>query len=131
MKVKGPEYIMIKKSSIPGAGQGVFATETIKKGKNLGEYSGARLNLDQFLKKKNTDYCFEINRKNKKPIYVDGKIRGSWLSKINGAKTSKEKKKINVFAYQYNEKIYFKTTKNIKNGQELLIDYGNSYWFDE
>jgi SET domain-containing protein len=131
MKIKHPDFITIKKSSIPGAGLGVFAVQAIKKGKRLGEYSGEQLNLGQFLKKKNTDYCFEINRKNKPPFYIDGKFRGSWHSKVNGAKTNTEKKKINVVTYQYNQKIYFKTVKNIKKGQELLIDYGESYWFNE
>jgi hypothetical protein len=52
MKIKHPDFITIKKSSIPGAGLGVFAVQAIKKGKRLGEYSGEQLNLGQFLKKK-------------------------------------------------------------------------------
>ena len=62
--------------------------------------------------------------------YIDAqnKKKSNWLRYVNGAKTKSQKRKINVEAYQYGEKVFYRTIKKIKEKEELIIDYGDEYW---
>ena len=78
---------------------------------------------------------FEVQKKvngKYKLFYIDARKKkySNWARYVNGVKTPLQKKKnLNVRAYQYNEKIFYKTTRNIQQGEELFIDYGDSYWY--
>jgi uncharacterized protein len=135
IKIKSTnEFLTIKKSQIPKAGFGAFASSTINKGTKIGEYQGKLLDQKAYEKLSNQLYIFEVAKKNTKgnykTFYIDAakKAPGRELRFINGAFGKKQKKLINVEAYQYREKIFYRSTKNIKAGEELIIDYGDSYW---
>lgn len=126
--------IIIKKSQIPGAGNGVFATVNIPKGKFLDYYLGELICTKEFYKLKNTQYVFAIDIKTstntQKEYYInalDKKI-SNWTRYVNGAKTAKQEKNINIEAKQKGFNICYYTCKSIKKGEELIMSYGNSYW---
>ena len=134
------EFIYIQKSKIPGAGNGVFSKKKIKSGKKLGEYIGKYYkinnNIDEIYeiinKNSGTDeYVMAINDK-KGDIYalIDGYDNGNWITMINGAKTKEQFNYINCEFYQYNKRMYLKTTKEIQKNDELIIDYGDRYVWD-
>lgn len=118
--------LIIKKSKIKNAGKGVFASKNIPKNTKLGVYKGKLLDNKQLLRKRNTSYVWQINKK----LFVDGStiVKNNILRFVNGCKTKKQHKKCNVFAYIYDKKIHYKTLRNISQGEELLIDYGEEYW---
>lgn len=122
------KFMVVKKSKIKGAGKGVFAKIDIPKGTVLGWYRGKYLTEKQFekLPDSKTDYVWYINDN----LYVDGsKIKkNNMLIYVNGAKTKAQKKKINVDSHNYRKKIWYKTTKKIKKGDELIVDYGEEYF---
>ena len=125
----------IRHSSIPQAGMGIFAKEPISANQRIGHYQGELKTSEQFEKMRDTTYTFEISKKvanRYKLFYIDAKNKrkSNFLRYINGAKTSSQRRKINTTAYQYKEKIFYKTTKAVKAGEELIIDYGDSYWLD-
>lgn len=119
--------LTIKQSTIKGAGLGVFAIQDIRKGTRLGEYCGKILSKEEYEDMQDNDrnYIFEVHRPNQSTFYIDGNCV---LAKVNGVKTTRQKKRINVEAYQYAQCIYFRTTKEVPKGTELIIDYGNKYW---
>lgn len=124
------ELLIIKKSLIPGAGRGAFAKKSLKKGKRLGEYNGKLLNAEDYDALHDKSYIFEVTKKFGKKyylFYIDARS-GDELRFVNGAHGEKQKKKVNVEAYQYAERIFFRTNKDINENEELLIDYGNNYW---
>lgn len=120
--------LRIGTSTIRGAGEGVFAMEDLSKNTRIGEYTGKILNQRQHDRLADTSYIFAVNLPDKTQFYIDGKHSKSLMPKINGAKTKLQQKKINVMAYQYAQRIYYKTTKRVKRGTELIIDYGDEYW---
>ena len=128
------ELIVIKKSKIPRAGLGAFANKDISQGTKIGEYKGDVLDKKAYDKLKNTFYTFEVAKKNKKgsykTYYIDAskKKAGRELRFVNGAHGNKQRKLINLEAYQYAEKIFYRAHKNIRAGEELIIDYGDNYW---
>lgn len=121
--------ISIKKSKIRNAGNGAFATKDLPKNYYLGWYRGKKLTEEQYQKQENDDYIWEVNDKNK-IFYIDARPikNNNKLRYVNGAKTKLQKKKVNVESYQYNKQIRYRTTKKVKSGDELLIDYGDEYF---
>jgi len=128
-KVKGLTKNMytIKTSTIPNAGNGAFANIFLPKGTVLGNYKGKKLTAKQYnrLSENEQEYIWELSSKNG-PIYIDGKpIKTSnWLRYLNDSRDKRQ----NVEPYQYGQKLYYRTIKNIKPGQELFITYGDDYW---
>ena len=124
---KSKKLHLLNRSNIRNAGIGAFANINIKKGTLLGEYKGNYVSKQQFERMRNTNYIFQVNKRGKIHHYIDGR-RGNWITRINGAKTALQVRKINVECYQYGQKIYYKAKKNIKKGEEFIIYYGDEYW---
>jgi SET domain-containing protein len=122
-----PDEYTIKKSTIKNAGKGAFTNVYLPKGTTIGNYHGKKLTAAQYdkLPENKTDYLWEISTP-KGRMYIDAKLKkyGNWLRYLNDSKDSR----INVEPYQYKQKIYYRTTKNIKPGKELFISYGDEYW---
>merc|ERR1711874_45961 len=53
---------------------------------------------------------------------------GNPLRYVNGAKTSQQRKSINCKMHNSGGKVYYCTTKAVKQGEEFLVDYGKHYW---
>lgn len=109
--------VKAKRSS---AGLGLFAQEEIKKGSKVIEYTGEH--IDEAEKdRRGGKYIFSINEE----IFIDGKGRENTARYINHACLP------NTEAVNYDdEKIIIEALRNIKEGEEITLDYGDEY-FDE
>ena len=121
--------LMVRKSTIPKAGKGLFARKDIPKGTKLGYYAGVYLTEEQYNKLRNQDYVWYV----KENLYVDAyPCKKALLRFINSFQSSKQrrkmKKQFNVEPYTYGGKLWYRTIKNVKAGEELFIDYGDDYW---
>lgn len=120
-----PDEYTIKTSTIPNAGNGAFANIFIPKKTTLGYYKGKRLTKKQYDSLKDQSYVWELSSRSG-PVYIDGKNPkiSNWLRFLNDSRDKRE----NVEPYQYRGNIYYRTTKNIKPGEEMFISYGDEYW---
>lgn len=103
----------------PDVGQGLFATDWIKKGDFILEYAGKKIPTKRADAMKSR-YLFEIDRK----WTIDGTTRANLARYINhscapNCEAEIKKGKILVYA-----------VRDIAKGEELTIDYGEEY-FDE
>lgn len=116
----------IKQSKLPYAGKGCFAAQHIKKGVVLGEYKGKILTEKQRNKLKNDDYIWEL----KNNLYLDARthLKNNPMRYVNGCMGLCQCKHENVTAIEKNKKLYYKSIKPIKKGEELIIDYGDEYF---
>ena len=136
-----PDYIKIKRSTLPGAGEGAFVTHAIVKGERLGQYLG---NLTD----KPGDYVFDT----KLPLgagtlQLDGedKATSNWTRYINtGTWEGVTTREPNIeFAYGVTEVpfeidgeireiqtavIFVRAMRDIEAGEELFLSYGNDYF---
>ncbi|OGG45281.1 hypothetical protein A2673_01690 [Candidatus Kaiserbacteria bacterium RIFCSPHIGHO2_01_FULL_50_13] len=103
----------------PEVGQGLFATEWIKKGVFVLEYTGKKVPTKRADTMKSR-YLFEIDRK----WTVDGSSRANLARYINHSCAP------NCEASISKGKILVHTQRDIARGEELTIDYGEEY-FDE
>ncbi len=120
------EHFEVKRSSIKGAGKGLFAKKAIRPGDTIGHYTGKVLTDRQTERKPYSEsvyimwVCKDHNILGEGPLanytrYINHK------SKPNGQiVTSNRWKTARIEAI-----------KHIKPGQEIFIDYGPDYWAEE
>ena len=123
--------LKVKTSTIRGAGKGLFATRTLKPNTPLGEYTGRRT------KKHPTDgsYTWQVNMyddngKFSHLEFIDAKKDDRCVLRyVNGAATAAQRRRINTAMYQYAGRVFYKTLKRVRKGEELIMSYGSLYEF--
>lgn len=122
--------LKVKKSNIPNAGMGIFAMDktkgendiVFKKDKLICPYFGEIIDGEE-LRRRYGKYLAPYGIKIKNETYMDGALQrgiGSILNHKNNrgsnCKFSNNYKTINI-----------KSIKNIRNGDELFVNYGDEY----
>ena len=116
-------------STLPNAGEGLFALIDIEANTKLGEYTGRLLTPEQYKRLPDNTYVFQVTLwKENRKMYIDGNDENNVLRKMNGAKTRRQHMRVNCFTYQYKSRIYFKTLRPVYKGEELICTYGDTYW---
>lgn len=120
-----PKYITIKKSLISNAGLGTFANVDIPKETTIGEYLG-KVYTGKDMVNTSGDYLFSVRVKGKDIKIIDGKNKNesSWVRFVNSPLKFEDG---NAHFYQYAKRIFIKTQKEIKKGEEILAYYGDDY----
>jgi SET domain-containing protein len=134
------KHLKIQKSKIPNAGNGLFALDKskpdnaiiFKKGDKIIDYVGEIVTmrtLDERYGEDNTaPYAVEINKNKDK--YEDSALVRGVASLSNQGNTKKQNN--SKFGLNVREgKAILKAWKNIRNGEEILTDYGRDYTFDK
>jgi hypothetical protein len=100
-------------------GLGLFATRPIKKRLRIAEYRGRRLGIDAALKaeKSGNRYLYEVNSK----ITIDGARHGNIARYFNHSCNP------NCDTFIRDRRVFIRTLRNIKPGEELTYDYGRDY----
>jgi SET domain-containing protein len=128
---------VVKKSTIPGAGKGLFAAVKIKKGEVIGQLGGRLVAEDDY--PKGNHYIATIpecaREKTRPYVYIDSKDYGGHVSrinfapsKINGKDTDFQNaaiKQLCVHPY-----FVFVALKDIEPGTEIWSSYGSNYDYE-
>ena len=115
--------LVVKKSKIRGAGLGLFANMDFPADAVLGEYWGVRTTT----KPANGRYTWRVDTDDG-PVYIDAAQNDCPLRFVNGAKTERQHERINCKTYTSHGALLYVTTRAVKAGEELIIDYGPYYW---
>lgn len=102
------------------AGLGLFAGEAIKKGEVIIEYIGNILNEEEAEKVKTNQYLFEV----KKSKTIDGRVRWNIARYCNHAC----EEATNAESEIKKGRVFIQATKNIKEGEEIVYDYGEEFY---
>ena len=127
MLVDNSKNWSIKKSKVPAAGKGLYSRIAIPKNKILGECYGKRYSAEDY-RNSNVDpmYVWRAND----GTYVDAMpiVRGNPLRYVNAPQNIQQADWVNTKVVMKYGKVYYKTTKKIKPGEELWVDYGGGYF---
>lgn len=122
--------LVVKKSTLPGAGKGLFTKKFIPKGTRIVEYKGRITtwkDVEKEESKGENKYIYYVKRNyviNAEPYkkalakYAND-ARG--LVKIKGVSN-------NAAYTEDGLKVYIEAQKDIPAGAEILVDYGKEYW---
>jgi len=123
LHTKVDKGFIVKASTIPNAGKGLFASKEFKKGEEIGQYTGDKLTRNQADAIPDAqgayilchiDECVDARRTNSTPLRYMNDPRGT------GKRSNARFVASNRFAVR--------TTKKVKKGEELLVEYGRRYW---
>ena len=122
------KHMVVKKSTIPGAGKGLFTKVMIPKGTRIMEYKGKITswnNADH--DDGNNLYLFYVNKNH----VIDGRPYKKSISRYtNDANGFTKIKGIKNNCYYEIDgvKVFIVASKDIPAGSEILVDYGRDYW---
>ncbi|MBA3971901.1 MAG: SET domain-containing protein [Bacteroidetes bacterium] len=123
---------VVKKSTLPDAGKGLFTKIDIKKGERFMEYHGEIVTEAELNRRAENDifgYAFYISKKK----CIDAYYTPHELARYaNDAKGLNKVKGLNNNACYvvYKNSGWIKAEKNIKAGEEIFVSYGAEYWKD-
>jgi SET domain-containing protein len=120
--------LYIKKSTIPGAGKGLFTKRPIPKGTRIVEYKGRRSNWKEVKDQDGKNgYIFYINRSHVLNALPYKKALARFANDAQGL--TRIKGLLNNSEYVVDElKAYIEAKKDIPAGGEIFVDYGKDYW---
>ncbi|KAH9257253.1 hypothetical protein BASA81_004410 [Batrachochytrium salamandrivorans] len=113
----------IAPSSIPGAGEGLFALVDIPPGQRFIEYYGEVLSFKQAKLVRNRNYMKVVSLN--KHIDAQDATISSPARYIND---TPDRSKINCKFVVFQNRVYIETLVLIKAGQEFFVDYGRGHW---
>lgn len=120
--------LVVKKSTLPGAGKGLFTTEFIAKESCIIEYKGTITTWkDANHDDGNNAYIFYVNRNH----VIDACNHPLELARyVNDAKGLQQTKGLRNNARYVVEKkrIFIYALKDIPAGSEIFVGYGKEYW---
>ncbi|XP_047146758.1 oocyte zinc finger protein XlCOF6 isoform X1 [Hydra vulgaris] len=121
-----PEGMEIKKSLIPNAGLGVFATQKFDVDIIFGPYQGIKVPLDVPKDDIDTSYMWRVMKDGVDVYYIDGKDEryANWMRYINCSRYEAEQ---NLEAFHCQGEIYYRIYKQVEKGKEFLVWYGDEY----
>ncbi len=124
--------LIVKKSTIPGSGKGLFTKRDIKKGERIVEYLGEVIDWKECDIRANKDeggYVFFISRNKCIDAYHTPNELARYANDAKGL--TKVKGITNNCNYEiYKKSGWISATKDIKAGSELFVSYGAQYWKD-
>jgi len=122
------KYLVIKKSTIPGAGKGLFTKKMIPKGTRIVEYKGRITTWSEANHKEGLNaYIYYVNKNH----VIDASLRKNELARyVNDAVGFK---KINPHAnnckyVEDNLRVFIESKRDIPANTELFVRYGKKYW---
>jgi uncharacterized protein len=122
------KYLEVKKSTIPGAGKGLFTKVKIEKGTRILQYTGTITTWKDVDHVNGTNpYIYYVNRNH----VIDARKHPKALGRYaNDARGLQRQKGINNNADYVRDglNIYIQAVRNIPAGGEILVSYGKEYW---
>lgn len=127
---------VVKPSLIPGAGNGLFALERIKKGEVIGELGG-KLVTDSYADNGYLAAIPECAWKRTRPFKrMDAEVNGGNVSRINFAPSKINGQETNFQNAEIDQickppYVIFQATRDIEPGEEIYAGYGPDYDYEK
>ncbi|MDQ3049733.1 MAG: SET domain-containing protein-lysine N-methyltransferase [Bacteroidota bacterium] len=122
--------LKVKKSSLPGAGKGLFTPSDIKKGQIVCEYEGERITWKQAIERNDENkggYVFFINNNNCIDAFHYKDTFGRFANDAAGVGRIDGFRNNSTYDIVKN-KVFIRATRNIEAGSEIFVSYGRAYW---
>ncbi|WP_153799230.1 SET domain-containing protein [Foetidibacter luteolus] len=122
------KQLVVKKSTLPNAGKGLFTREFIPKGTRIVEYTGTVTTWKEVEHNDGANgYIFYVSSKYVINAAPHKEALARYANDARGF--SRAEGKLNNACYEKDgNKVYIKSTKNIEAGSEIFVSYGKEYW---
>lgn len=122
------KQLVVKRSTIPGAGKGLFTKKLIPKGTRIVEYKGKVTTWKEVdIDEGRNGYIYYINRNHVIDAMPYPKALGRYANDAQGL--TRVKGITNNSQYVVDDgRVYIEAKKDIPAGGEILVQYGKEYW---
>jgi len=122
--------LIVKKSLLPNAGKGLFTNKPIKKNTKIIEYRGEIIDWKEYTKRVKEDkdgYLFFINKNRCIDAFPTPRFKARYANDAAGL--SRQKGLKNNSNYEViDNKCYIVSSRDIKAGEEIFVNYTKEYW---
>ena len=121
------KQLVVKDSTIPNSGKGLFTTKFIPKGTRIVEYKGRATTWKEVKNDSDNGYIYTIDNDH----VIDAKTYTKALARYaNDARGLGRVKGITNNCTYTNDgfKAYIESVKDIPAGAEIFVSYGKEYW---
>ncbi|MDQ2862291.1 MAG: SET domain-containing protein-lysine N-methyltransferase [Bacteroidota bacterium] len=120
--------LVVKKSTIEGAGKGLFTTKFIPKGTRITEYKGKITSWKDIDHAEGLNaYIFYVNRNHVIDASKDKENLGRYVNDAKGCENGIKLKNNCLYVVEKN-RVFLESKKDIAANSELLVPYGKEYW---
>lgn len=125
--MKGNKLI-VKESTLPGAGKGLFTERLIPSGTQIVEYKG-RITTWKEVSEKEVDngYLLYVTRNHVINARPYTKALGRYANDAKGFGKIKGIRNNSIYV-TVKKQVFIEATRDIQPGEEILVDYGKDYW---
>lgn len=122
------KQLVIKPSTIPGAGLGLFTTVFIPKGTRIIQYKGRITTWKDVLNGPEFNaYVYYISRNHVIDAMKFKKSLGRYANDALGLSKTKGVTNNTIYVVD-RKKVFMEAEKDIPAGSEILVSYGKEYW---
>jgi SET domain-containing protein len=122
--------LVVKTSRIPKSGKGLFTNKAIKRGAKIIEYKGEIIEWKEYndrVKKNRDGYLFFVNRKKCIDAFSTPQYKARYANDASGISRIKNIKNNSEYDV-FDDKCFIVSTRDIKAGEEILVNYTKEYW---
>jgi SET domain-containing protein len=122
------KQLVVKRSTIPGSGKGLFTKKFIPKGTLIVEYKGRistwkEADINEGL----NGYLFRVKASHTINAEPWTKALARYANDATGFKKIKGLRNNSIYVID-GLKVYIESTRDIEPGEEILVAYGKEYW---
>ena len=124
------KQLVVKRSTIPNSGKGLFTKKLIPKGTRIVEYKGKKTTWkDVDIDEGRNGYIYYINRKHVIDARPTPQHLGRYANDAQGMTRIKGlTNNCQYVADMDTLRVYIEAVKDIPAGGEILVQYGKEYW---
>lgn len=122
--------LVIKKSKLPGAGKGLFTTKAIRKDSKVIEYRGEIIGYKEYrrrARKEQDHYLFYLRRELCIDSLYTPQYKARYANDAAGITRLKGIRNNSDFII-YDDKCFIVSSRDIKAGEEIFVNYTKPYW---
>jgi hypothetical protein len=122
------KQLFVRRSTLKGAGKGLFTSKPIPKGAKIVEYKGAISTWKEVDDRKGLNgYIYYVNRHHVIDAWGNKRALARYANDAKGIVRTEGIRNNCMYAIE-GLRVYIMALKNIPAGSELLVGYGKEYW---
>ena len=119
--------LVVKASTLPGSGKGLFTKKFIPRGTRIVEYKGRMTTWNEVKNDADNGYIYTIDNQHVIDAKNSVKTFGRYANDARGLVKIKGVSNNSTYVNDGN-KVFIESIKDIPAGGEILVSYGKEYW---
>lgn len=119
--------LVVKASTLPGSGKGLFTKKFIPRGTRIVEYKGRMTTWNEVKNDADNGYIYTIDNQHVIDAKNSVKTFGRYANDARGLVKIKGVTNNSTYVNDGN-KVFIESIKDIPAGGEILVSYGKDYW---